>query len=172
MVGRSKAGNGHPVERLAAVAGEMAKTGVKGGEMGVAAAQTIGYRTAMMAAALGNPVDLANPEFVRMGSEKVEAGVEAVHAVAKGLEDLYQAWIALCTGQSQAALAVLGGLGSVRTPADLLTLQSRTVTEAIDASIHASLRFVEAASALTTAGLTPAYRTVRANARRLAREHG
>lgn len=172
MAGRSRAGNGHPVERLAAVAGEMAKTGVKGGEMGVAAAQTIGYRTAMMAAAMGNPVDLANPEFVRMGSEKVEAAVEAVHAVAKGMEELYHAWVALSTGQSQAALAMLGGLGTVRTPADLLMLQSRSVTEAMDAGIHASLRFVEAASALTTAGLNPAYRKVRANAKRLARQHG
>ena len=63
------AGNGHPTDRLLAVAGQLTKTGLRSSEMGVAAAQTIGYRTAMMTAALANPIDFANPEFIRMGAE-------------------------------------------------------------------------------------------------------
>lgn len=167
-----KAGNGHPAERLYAVADNFAKTGMRSGEMGVAAAQTIGYRTAMMAAAMGNPVDFANPEFIRMGSEKVEASVEAFHAVATGLGEFTSAWMAMVSKQTQAATLVFGGLSACRSPADLATIQQRAFAEAVDAGIHASLRFVEAAAALTAAGMNPAYRKVRANAKRLAREQG
>lgn len=165
-----KARNGHPAERLCAVANQFAKTGMRSGEMGVAAAQTIGYRTAMMAAAMGNPVDFANPEFVRMGSEKVEASVEAFHAVATGIGEFTNAWMAMVAKQTQAASLVFGGLSACRSPADLANIQQKVFAEAMDAGIHASLRFVEAAAALTSAGINPAYRTVRANARRLARE--
>lgn len=169
---RRKAGNGEPTERLLAVAGDLTRTSVKTGEMGVAAAQTIGYRTAMMAAALGNPVDLANPEFIRMGSEKVEAMVEATHAVAKGVGEFQHAWMTLMQGQLQAAMFAVGGLGQCRSPADFIELQRRTLTESVEAGIHAAIYLVESAAALTHAGMTPAYRTVRANARRLARQHG
>ncbi len=165
-----KARNGHPAERLCAVAGHFAKTGLRSGEMGVAAAQTIGYRTAMMAAAMGNPVDFANPEFVRMGSEKVEASVEAFQAVATGLGEFANAWVSMVLKQTQAASQVFGGLSACRSPADFAEVQQRAFTEAVDAGVHASLRFVEAAAALTAAGINPAYRKVRANARRLARE--
>lgn len=169
---RRKSGNGHPVERMAAVAGAIAQTGVRTGEMGVAAAQTIGYRTAMMAAALNNPSDLANPEFIRMGAEKVEAAMEAAGAVTKGLYELNKAWVVLMTGQTEAAMAAFGQLGNCRSPGDLLAIQSRSVGVAVDAGIHASLNFLEAASALANAGMNPAYRKVRANARRLGRQQG
>lgn len=170
MAGR-KAGNGEPTDRLLAVANELTRTGVKHGEMGVAAAQTIGYRTAMMTAAMNNPIDFMNPEFVRMGSEKVEAMVEATHAVAKGVQEFQHAWMALVQGQLQSTMLVFGGLGKAQSPADLVELQRRSFTEAIEASIHASLYLVESAAALASAGITPAYRTVRANARRLARQN-
>ncbi|QCO02724.1 phasin family protein [Azospirillum argentinense] len=169
---RRKTGNGEPTQRFLTVAGDLTRTGVKTGEMGVAAAQTIGYRTAMMAAAMNNPIDLANPEFVRMGSEKVEAMVEATHAVAKGIGEMQQAWMTLMQGQLQAAMVMVTGLGQCRNPADLMELQRRTVTETVEAGIHAALYMVESATALTQAGMTPAYRTVRANARRLAKQHG
>ncbi|MBP2229271.1 hypothetical protein J2847_002565 [Azospirillum agricola] len=165
-----RTGKDHPAERLCAVAGHLAKTGMRSGEMGVAAAQTIGYRTAMMAAAIGNPIDFANPEFIRMGSEKVEASVEAFHAVATGLGEFSNAWMTMLAKQAQAATAVFGGLSACRSPADLAGIQQRAIAEAVDAGIHASLRLVEAAATLTAAGINPAYRKVRANARRLARE--
>lgn len=169
---RRKAGNGEPTQRLLAVADDLTRTGVKTGEMGVAAAQTIGYRTAMMAAAMGNPIDFANPEFVRMGSEKVEAMVEATHAVAMGIGEFQHSWMALMQSQLQTAMYIVGGLGECRSPADFMELQRRTLTESVEAGIHAAIHLAESAAALTQAGMTPAYRTVRANARRLARLHG
>ncbi|PWC33189.1 phasin family protein [Azospirillum sp. TSO35-2] len=163
------AGNGHPVERLSAVADQLAKTSLRSGEMGVAAAQTIGYRTAMMTAALSNPIDFANPEFIRMGSEKIEAAVEAFHAVATGISEFGAAWVTMVTKQTEAAAVTVGGLASCRNPMEIVDVQQRLLADAMDAGIHASLRLVEATAALTAAGLNPAYRKVRANARRLSR---
>lgn len=164
-----KAGNGLTTDRMLALAGDMTRTGVRSGEMGMAAAQTIGYRTAMMAAALGNPIDLANPEFVRMGSEKVEAAVESVHALAKGVGEFVQAWTTLMGGQFHATMTTLTGLGQCRTPSDFFVLQHRSVQESVEASLHAGFYLMESVSNLTSAGLAPVHRTVRANARRLGR---
>ncbi len=166
----SNAGNGHPTDRLLAVAGQFTKTGMRSSEMGVAAAQTIGYRTAMMAAAMSNPIDFANPEFIRMGSEKVEAAVEAFHAVATGIGEFGQAWFTMVTKQAQAAAVTIGGLATCKNPVEIVDVQQRLLADAMDAGIHANLRLIEATAALTAAGLNPAYRKVRANARRLARE--
>ena len=152
------------------MAGQLTKTGLRSGEMGVAAAQTIGYRTAMMSAALTNPIDFANPEFIRMGSEKVEAAVEAFHAVATGIGELGQAWVTMITKQTQAAAATIGGLATCKNPMEIVDVQQRLLADAIDAGIHANLRLMEATAALAAASMNPAYRKVRANARRLARE--
>lgn len=164
------AGNGHPTDRLMAVAGQLTKTGLRSSEMGVAAAQTIGYRTAMMTAALANPIDFANPEFIRMGSEKVEAAVEAFHAVATGIGEFGQAWITMITKQTQAAAATIGGLATCKNPVEIVDVQQRLLADAVDAGIHANLRMIEATAALAAASMNPAYHKVRANARRLARE--
>ncbi|PWC85879.1 hypothetical protein TSH100_15040 [Azospirillum sp. TSH100] len=167
---RQNAGNGHPTDRLMAVAGQLTKTGLRSSEMGVAAAQTIGYRTAMMTAALSNPIDFANPEFIRMGAEKVEAAVEAFHAVATGIGEFGQAWITMITKQTQAAATTIGGLASCKNPAEIIDVQQRLLADVVDAGIHANLRLIEATAAIAAAGMNPAYRKVRANARRLARE--
>jgi hypothetical protein len=168
---RYKAQTGDTAGRMLDLAGELARTGVKSGEVGVASVQTIGYRTAMMAAAFGNPIAMANPEFVRMGSEKVEAAMEASQAMAKGLSELGRAWVALLSGQSNLAAFTMG-LGTCRTPVELMTLQQHAMKEAVDASLGAGLRLVEAYSAIASAGLAPVHRTVSANARRLARTQG
>lgn len=165
MAGRSTA-HDEPATRLLGVAGTLARNGVKGGEMGVAAAQTIGYRTAMMAAALGNPIKMANPEFVRMGAEKVEAGVEAVQELAEGFADLQRAWLSMFTGQVQLAFSFLGGLGAVRSPGDAVGLFEDSVAAGISAQLH----FAEAAASFTGSGLGPLHRKTRANARRLGRK--
>jgi hypothetical protein len=163
-------GDGHPAERLSAVADTFAKTGMRSGEMGIAAAQTIGYRTAMMAAAMGTPTGFANPEFLRMGSEKIEASVEAFQAVAHGLGEFGAAWMTMLTKQTQAAALVFNGLTRCQSPTDLAEIQRKAFAQVVDASVNASLRFAEAAASITAASVKPAYRKVRANARRLAAE--
>ena len=168
MARRGK-GRGASPARMLSLAGELARTGIKSGEVGLASAQTIGHRTAMMAAAFGDPVAMANPEFIRMGTEKVEAAAEAGHAMASGMNELGRAWLALLSGQGLTA-GFAFGLGGFGNPAALAELQRRTMTEAMTAGLNAGLRVAEAYSAIASAGLAPVHRTVSANARRLARE--
>lgn len=151
-----------PATRLLGMAGALAQTGVKSGEMAAAAAQTIGYRTAMMAAAMGDPRKLANPEFVRMGAEKVEAAAEAVQEIAEGVVELQHAWMAFWSGQARLAAGFMGG----PSPCSAMEL----FQESMDAGINAGLRFAESAADLAGAGLGPIHRKTRANAKRLARK--
>ncbi|PWC54169.1 hypothetical protein TSO221_08985 [Azospirillum sp. TSO22-1] len=158
-----------PATRLAAVVNELTKTAGKHGEMGVAAARTIGYRTAMMAGTLTDPLSATDPEFVRMGAEKVEAVAEATSAMAVGVAELQHAWLALFTGPVQAATLALASLGTCRSPLDLVGVQQRWWEESVSAGMNAGMHFVESAASLAGAGLPAFHRRARANARRLAR---
>ncbi len=163
-------GAADPAQRLSAVADTLVDTTRRSGEMGVAAAQTIGYRSAMMAAALASPTGFANPEFIRMGAEKVEASVEAMQAVTHGLAELGTTWVALLTGQTQATVQALTELSRCRHPAEWAEVQRRAVAQMVDSGVHAALRTAEAAAAISAASLKPLHRKARANARRLAAE--
>ncbi len=157
------------VARLAAVVDDLARTAGKHGEMGVAAARTIGFRTAMMAETLTDPMSITDPEFVRMGAEKVEAAAEAATAMAVGVAELQHAWMALFTGPAQAATVAMTSLGTCRSPLDLLSIQQRWWEESVNAGMNAGMHFVESAASLAGAGLPAFHRRARANARRLAR---
>lgn len=152
-----------------AVVGTLMRTAEQHGELGVAAARTIGYRTALMAGALQDPAKLANPEFVLMGTEKVEAAAKAAHAFALGLADLQDAWVSLCALPVRtASLMMSGGFGWQRAPMEVWALQTRIVDDAM----AAGMRFAQSAASLAGAGLAPIHRTASANARRLERRHG
>lgn len=161
--------NGFGATPVAAMMDGLMRTATLQGELGVAAARTIGYRTAMMAGALHDPRALTDPEFVRMGAEKVEAAAESATALAVGIADLQEAWIALMTGPVQAAALALGGIGVCRTPMDLMDLQRRWVQDSVTAGMAAGMRFAESAAALGGAALAPMHRKASANARRLER---
>lgn len=149
-----------------AVVGTLMRTANQHGEMGLAAARTIGYRTALMAGALQDPRKLTNPEFVLMGTEKVEAAAKAAHAFALGLADLQDAWVSLCTLPARTVTALFSG--GPQGPLALWSLQTRIVED----TMAASMRFAQSAASLAGAGLAPIHRTASANARRLERRHG
>lgn len=158
--------------QIAGVYSRLMRTAAQQGDLGLVSARTIGYRTAMMAGALTDPVELTNPEFVRMGTEKVEAAAESAGAMAHGLADLQKAWMALFIAPAQAMTTALCGFGACRTPADLFTAQRRLVEGSIMAGVNAGLHFAESAAVLAGAGLHPIHRKASANARRLARVNG
>ena len=155
--------------RLAAVVDELTRTAGKHGEMGVAAARTIGFRTAMLAETLNNPMSITDPEFIRMGAEKVEAAAEAATAMAVGVAELQHAWMAMMTGPVQAATLAMTSLGTCRSPMDMLSIQQRWWEESVNAGMNAGMHFVESAASLAGAGLPAFHRRVSANARRLAK---
>ena len=158
-----------PATRLAAVVNDLAKTAGKHGELSVAAARTIGFRTAMMAETLTDPLSVTDPEFVRMGAEKVEAVAEATTAMAVGVAELQHAWMALFTGPVQATTLAMTSLGTCRSPLDLVDIQRRWWEESMAAGMNAGMHFVESAASLASAGLPAFHRRASANARRLAR---
>ncbi|HYG85362.1 MAG TPA: phasin family protein [Azospirillum sp.] len=156
--------------RVVAMMNDLVRTAGKHGEMGVAAARTIGFRTAMLAETLSDPMSITHPEFVRMGAEKMEATAEAATAMAIGMAELQHAWMALFTGPVQVAVNVsMASLGTCRSPMDVLSIQQRWLEESVTASMDAGMHFVESAASLARAGLPAFHRRTRANARRLAR---
>lgn len=157
---------------IASVYNRLIRTAVQQSDLGLVSARTIGYRTAMMAEALADPVELTNPEFLRMGTEKMEAAAESAGAMAHGLADLQKAWMGLFLAPAQAMTTALCGFGACRSPADLLTAQRRLVEGSIMAGVNAGLHFAESAAVLAGAGLRPIHRKASANARRLARVNG
>lgn len=164
-----RAGTTDPTARLAAVVGELAKTAEQQGELGVAAARTIGFRTAMLAGTLTDPLSATDPEFLRMGAEKVEAAAEAATALAVGVAGLQHAWLSLFTGPVRATTHAMASLGACRSPIDLLGVQQRWWEESVSAGISAGMHIVEQTASLAGAGLPAFHRRASANARRLAR---
>ncbi|HYH20028.1 MAG TPA: phasin family protein [Azospirillum sp.] len=164
-----KARRRHAAISPMAVVGTLMRTAEQHGELGLAAARTIGYRTALMAGALQDPTKLTNPEFVLMGTEKVEAAAKAVHAFSMGMADLQDAWVSLCTLPVRTMSAVFsGGFDWQRAPMEVWSLNARIVED----TVVASMRFAQSAASLAGAGLAPIHRTASANARRLERRHG
>jgi hypothetical protein len=160
---------GSAAGRIQGMARELTDTAEKAGQLGMAAASTITHRAVMMAQAMSDPVAaMSNPEFTRMGVEKVEAAVEATRALTEGFQDLGLAWWELMAGQMQLASEAATGLQRCRTPTDFMALQSQSFSRCMTAGMAAGLRFAESATALMGAGLNPMHRTASANARRLA----
>lgn len=114
--------------------------GTRTAEMLLASGQVIGMRVARMAAAGTSPSARDRKEFLRMGSEKVQAGAQSALAVgaqwqAMGWQLWSQAW--------RQWLALLGGTALRATP-----------------QLHHLPRLAQAA-------LAPVHRAATANARRL-----
>ncbi|HYD30631.1 MAG TPA: phasin family protein [Azospirillaceae bacterium] len=156
--------------RLVDAGRRMTGTALAAREMAAAAGKVIGYRTALMAEALGDPVAMTNPEFTLMGSEKVEAATESAFAMADGIRALADAWNLWMATQARAAFGAAADLAACRTPLDLVTLQQRYVESVLTGSMASGSRLAVGTARLIDAGLVPLHRTAMANARRLAAE--
>ncbi|WP_207480605.1 phasin family protein [Arenibaculum pallidiluteum] len=146
---------------------ELARTAERTAELAVASARTIGYRTAMMAQAAGNPVLLADPEFVLMWQEKVEAGIAATLAVGESLRPMYEAWLTWAGHQSHGNLRAAGALGTSRTPQQMIQSWSIWLEESLTGAAAAAEKLAEASGKVAAAGLAPIHAAASANARRL-----
>jgi hypothetical protein len=109
------------------------------GETWLSSGQTIAHRSRMLAQAAGDPVALGHPEFSRMGSEKIAAGIEAAVALAMALPALQYRWATWWLDQG------------FRTPAAMIFAHQSFAREAIE---------------MATAALRPVHRTASGNARR------
>jgi hypothetical protein len=103
------------LDHLVSVGQDLARTAGKTQEMALASVQTIGYRTAMMLQALGDPVAMANPEFTLMGHEKVEAAVESHRAMLESGQALIEGWTAWALGQANSTTKAFAELVTCHT---------------------------------------------------------
>src|SRR3954467_15401332 len=87
------------LDHLVSVGQDLARTAGKTQEMALASIQTIGYRTAMMMQAMGDPVAMANPEFMLMGREKIEAAVESHQAIVSSFQTLMEGLMSWASNQ-------------------------------------------------------------------------
>lgn len=131
-------------------------------EMALAAGQTIGHRSLMLAKAAGDPVALAHPEFTRMVAEKMAVAAETGFEVAARLAAAQWGWAGWFGAQAQ--------LGAAALAASPATAWQHWLTASTGQAAEIGQRLMADAAALADAGLAPAHRVVSANARRLGRK--
>jgi hypothetical protein len=132
-------------------------------EMALAAGQTIGHRSLMLAQAAGNPAAMADPEFTRMVAEKMAVAAETGMTVATRMAAAQQAWAGWFGAQLPLGLAALTGA------ANPVSVWQEWMRLSVSQSAEIGTRLLDDAAALTEASLAPAHRVVSANARRLGR---
>ena len=130
-------------------------------EMSVAAGQTIGHRSLMMALAAGDPAALGRPEFTRMVTEKMAVAAETGIQVASRLAAAQWGWAGWFGAQAQ--------LGAAAFAANPMTAWQHWLTASTDQAAEISQRLIADATALADASLAPAHRVASANAKRLGR---
>jgi hypothetical protein len=148
----------------------LVETASRTGDMAVASARTIGYRTARIVQALGDPVSLVDPEFARMGHEKVEAAMKSGQAMADGVHALGAVWQQWVFGQLEDGTRCLGELSAARNPLELVCIWQRLAMTTLLNATTAAAHLAEASSRLSGAGLDPVLTVAAANAERLALE--
>jgi len=158
------------IGRLMSAGQDLFRTAEKTQEMALASVQTIGYRTAMMMQAMGDPVAMANPEFSLMGREKIEAAVESHQAIVSSFQTLMEGLLSWAAGQHHDNVKAAVELSTCRNPLDLLTIQQRYVYGTCINAANAGARLTQAMIRLSEAGLVPVHKVAAANAKRLASE--
>ena len=131
-------------------------------EMAVAAGQTIGHRSLMMAQAAGDPVAMGDPEFTRMMSEKMAVMAETGANVATQMATAQHGWAGWFSAQTQLGFAAMAS--------DPVTAWQRWMQLGMTQGAEIGTRLMDDASALADASLSPAHRVVSANAKRLGRK--
>ena len=157
--GRSRARS--RTDGLAGVNKAVARNAVMLADLGLAAATTIGHRTARMMTAAGDPTALADPELARMVTEKLAAGGAASQAVMRDLLGIYWSSATWASRQALLNLRALGRFGPAFPWALALGMGRRwnDFGARLAADSHRALGNA----------MRPAHRTARANARRLGR---
>jgi hypothetical protein len=160
------------VDNLVSVGQDLARTAGKTQEMALASVQTIGYRTAMMFQAFGDPVAMSNPEFTLMGHEKVEAAVESQRAMMESTQYLVETWTTWAFGQARTNTKVLTELATCRSPTDIFGVQQHYLQSSWINATAAAAKLAQAMVRVTDAGLIPVHKVASANAKRLSEQSG
>ena len=137
-------------------------------EMSVASASVIGHRTNRLAKAGATPDADDRSEFARMGSEKIEAGIESVAALGRRGTATHIDRSARTFGLTFQSTAALMSLYGSQNSSQFFARQARlmrTLTQLTGSAADLS----SSTAKLATLGLAPVHSRAVANAKRLGR---
>jgi len=141
----------------------------KAGEMAIASAQVIGYRTQRLATD-GPVMGAANRrEILLMGQEKGEAAVAAAQAAGMRVLMLNQQFAALALQQAMSVSIGLLSIAASRTPAQTVQRQSKLLRNAMRDSVVVASKVSGASAKVARGALVPVHARVRRNRKRLSR---
>lgn len=136
----------------------------KSGEMMLASAQVIGYRTNPLLPARGSS---NRRELVLMGTEKVAAAAESSQAMAFGWMQLNQQLGAIALRQMAAASMAMMSIAASRTPQEALDRQAGFVRSTLNRSAVGAAQVSGSAARGAQRALKPVHSRVTGNVRRL-----
>ena len=141
----------------------------RAGEMMLASAQVIGYRTSPIRSSRDSSGTRNRRELALMGTEKVGAAAESVQAAAASWIQLNQEFSAIVFNQALVGLVAMGSIAASRTPAQVASRQVRLVSDTLSNSTAAASRLSGTAARGAQRILKPVHSRATANAKRLAK---
>ena len=139
---------------------------VKTGEMMMASATVISYRTGRMATAGPNPSEKDRKEFALMGQEKMDAAVESAQAMALQMMTLSPQLGVRAFEHISKGTADMLSLVSSQTVHQAVTRQAKLM-KTISQSTNTATQLSDSAIEIAEQGLAPIHARVTANAKRL-----
>jgi phasin family protein len=94
-------------------------------------------------------------EIASFGKANVEALVQSSTLALKGAEELTKVFAALGNQNVERASAAVKALAGVRSPADLIQLQSQLTREGTDSLVSDSRKIAEIVNTIVTSALEP-----------------
>jgi hypothetical protein len=159
-----------PAHRLFETALDLARSAVAAGELATASGSVIARRSALMGAALADPVGADHREFARMAPEKVDALSLAATAAFGRWWGIQREWIDYATEEAAHAMRTVAEFSLTPTPLHALEAQANYVAGVLDRAAHHGASITASALAASDATILPIHRRATANARRLARK--
>jgi hypothetical protein len=142
----------------------------KFGELMLASAQVIGYRTGQMLSPAASSGSRNTREFALMGQEKVSAALESGRAVALDSVALGQQLGTIAVRQMLANMTAFMSLAGSRSVGDAMNLQGKIVGKAVRDSANGASRLSRSGGMIAKKSLKPIHSRATANARRLGKK--
>ncbi len=132
-------------------------------------AQTIAHRGVMIGRELAAPTGFADPEFARMGREKVLAAGEAGNAMLWRFAGGHRVWTDFWFQQLRRSFSVLPQIAASRSPVHLAQIVAHSGGTLMSDCFALWAKAANLSEAVADAGARPIHRVAAANARRLGR---
>jgi hypothetical protein len=137
-------------------------------KLAVASGETILRRTARMGRAMQTGEGLRDPEFARMGSEKVTALLDSWRAMGLRLPAMNRLMAQHWSSQMQKLMSSAFAMAACRSPAAAATVGYNTGTSMLGDAVSLNLALIRFGQGLSQAAGAPVLRMAAGNARRLA----